>query len=168
MQRDLIFWACSMRCILVVKVTSLSGNNWHWSSPPLPPLHLLLFSPISQMQFTQKVQQELIIDCRHSVLVDSRICKYAFLSALGNFLVAGEGGSQREGGERRSSVGMATQHNCLLCARIKCKCDYPKRNSCCCYTTQFCSTKVRVRVWHSLIILFLFFFLNIKCTALKD
>lgn len=167
MQRDLIFWACSMRCILVVKVTSLSGNNWHCSGPPRPPLHMLLSSPISQMQFTQKVQQELIIDCRHSVLVDSRICKYAFLSALGNFLVAGEGGSQREEGERRSSVGMATQHNCLLCARIKCKCDYPKRNSCCCSTTQFSSTKVRGGVWHCLLTLF-FFLKKIKCTSQKD
>lgn len=156
MQRDLIFWACSMRCILVVKVTGLSGNNWHCSSPPRPPLRMLLSSPISQMQFTQKVQQELIIDCRHSVLVDSRICKYAFLSALGNFLVAGEGGSQREEGERRSGVGMATQHNCLLCARIKCKCDYPKRNSCCCSTTPFSPTKVRAGVWHSLLTLSFF------------
>lgn len=64
-------------------------------------------------------------------MVESRICKYASLSPVGNFLVAGKGGSQQEEEEERSAVGMATLPGCLhgFNSGVKCKC-YSLRAAC--------------------------------------
>lgn len=47
------------------------------------------------------------------------------------------------GEEKQCRHGNTTQ---LCRACIKCKCDFPKTNSCCCSLTQFCSTKVPILI----------------------
>lgn len=44
--------------------------------------------------------------------VESGVCKYSFLTPVGNFLVADKGGSQWEEEENRSAVGTATRPSC--------------------------------------------------------
>lgn len=115
MQRDLKFKASSLVALWSKRSSVglgivLSGR--FFSAIHLPFLSYSSSSSLHPKQFTWKVQQQLIIDWSLSVLVESRICKYASLSPVGNFLVAGKGGSQWEE-EERSQVGMATRPGCL-------------------------------------------------------
>ena len=96
---------------LVRKVTSRTGNGSPQSLllllllllllPVL--LFLILILPPSWTQFTEKVLQELIIDWSHSVFVESRICKYAFLLWATSWLLARAGANERRRGEARSA-----------------------------------------------------------------
>lgn len=132
MQRDLKFKAGSLVTIWSKRSSVGLGMVLSWPvhssaslstlcpslTPPLPPSNLNTVHLKCPAGANNRLESLSL-----GRVKDMEIC----LSPVGNFLVAGKGGSQWDG-EERSVVGMATQPGCLHGFNwvVKCKCYFPR------------------------------------------